>query len=135
NGFCYLFIIEFLSLTTTGKRTWSDQMTSKTIFISADHGLAIVYFLQTDVVKTLLDKGVKIVLLTDDALLDQIAEKFGATGIQFEGLRLDRARKYSEKKEPTFQYWLHHLRRFGASKKINTAALDSQIPQVEFEAK
>ena len=110
-------------------------MTSKTIFISADHGLAIVYFLQTDVVKTLLDKGVKIVLLTDDALLDQIAEKFGATGIQFEGLRLDRARKYSEKKEPTFQYWLHHLRRFGASKKINTAALDSQIPQVEFEAK
>ncbi len=110
-------------------------MTSKTIFISADHGLAIVYFLQTDVVKTLLDKGVEIVFLTDDALLDQIAKKFGQPGIHFEGLRLDRARRYSEKIEPTFQYWLHHLRRFGASKKINTAALDSQIPQVEFEAK
>lgn len=110
-------------------------MTSKTIFISADHGLAIVYFLQSDVVKTLLENEVKIVFLTDDALLDQITKKFGQPGIHFEGLRLDQARKYSEEKEPSFQYWLHHLRRFGASKKINTAALDSQIPQVEFEAK
>lgn len=110
-------------------------MTSQTVFISADHGLAIVYFLQSDVVKTLLSKGVRIVFLTDDALLKQIVEKFGQPGIVFEGLRLNQAKKYSEQKDPLIQYWLHHLRRFGASKKINTAALDSQIPQVEFEAK
>jgi hypothetical protein len=30
----------------------------KTIFISADHGLAIIYFLQSDVIKTLLEKGI-----------------------------------------------------------------------------
>jgi hypothetical protein len=110
-------------------------MGTKTIFISADHGLAIVYFLQTDVVKTLLAKGVEIIFLTDDALLDQIEKRFGQPGIKFEGLRTNKARKYSESEKPTIQYWLHHLRRFGSSKNINTAALDSQIPQVEFEAK
>ncbi|HSM26143.1 MAG TPA: hypothetical protein VK856_14860 [Anaerolineaceae bacterium] len=110
-------------------------MFSKSIFIVADHGLAIVYFLQSDVVKTLLSKGIEIVFITDDALVDQIEKKFGEPGIKFEGLRINQAKKYSEQEKPTLQYWLHHLRRFGASKKINTAALDSQIPQVEFEAK
>ena len=36
-------------------------MTPKSIFISADHGLAIVYFLQSDVVPTLLEAGVEVV--------------------------------------------------------------------------
>ena len=40
---------------------------SKTIFISADHGLAIVYFLQSEVVPTLIEAGVQVVLLTDEA--------------------------------------------------------------------
>ena len=110
-------------------------MVSKSIFIVADHGLAIVYFLQSDLVKTLLKKGVEIIFLTDDAIVHQIEEKFGQPGITFEGLRINLAKKYNEQVNPTLQYWLHHLRRFGASKKINTAALDSQIPQVEFEAK
>ena len=30
----------------------------KTIFISADHGLAIIYFLQSDLVNTLLKNGI-----------------------------------------------------------------------------
>ena len=38
--------------------------------ISADHGLAIVYFLQTDVVQTMLDEGIKVVILTDDGVTD-----------------------------------------------------------------
>ncbi|HET7145202.1 MAG TPA: hypothetical protein VFI68_14380 [Anaerolineales bacterium] len=38
---------------------------SKHIFISADHGMAIIYFLQSDVVPTLLAAGVEIIVLTD----------------------------------------------------------------------
>lgn len=110
-------------------------MDEKTIFIVADHGLAIVYFLQSEVVNSLLEKKVNIVFLTDDGLVNQIEKKFGKPGINFEGLRLNQAQKYNDERNPTHQYWLHHLRRFGASKKINTAALDSQVPQVEFEAK
>jgi hypothetical protein len=32
---------------------------TKRIFISADHGLAVIYFLQSDVLPTLLESGVK----------------------------------------------------------------------------
>jgi hypothetical protein len=51
-------------------------MTSKRIFISADHGLAVVYFLQTDVLQTLLDAGLEVVVLTDDALTEKIGQQF-----------------------------------------------------------
>ncbi len=104
------------------------------IFISADHGLAIVYFLQSRVVPALIEKGFEIVLLTDEGLLPQIRTKFGQPGLIFESLRLKEARDYSNSVSPSSQYWLSHLRRFGASRRINTEALDSQIPQVEFEA-
>ena len=60
---------------------------TKRVFISADHGLAIVYFLQSDVVPTLLDAGAEVVLLTDDGLKEQIDETFGSPGLIVEGLR------------------------------------------------
>ena len=49
----------------------------KCVMISADHGLAIVYFLQTDVVRTMLDEGIKVVVLTDDGVVGKVREKFG----------------------------------------------------------
>ncbi len=109
-------------------------MAKERIFICADHGLAIVYFLQSAVVPTLLKNGIEVVLLTDEGLIDQIAKRFSQPGLIFESLRLKQARQYSETKSPSTQYWLSHLRRFGASLQINTEALDSQIPQVEFES-
>ncbi len=54
---------------------------TKRIFISADHGMAIIYFLQSDVVTTLLAAGIEIVLLTDDETKDQIARRFGRPGL------------------------------------------------------
>ena len=46
----------------------------KRIFISADHGMAIIYFLQSDVVPALLEAGVEIVILTDDETEDKMAK-------------------------------------------------------------
>ncbi|MCD4672603.1 MAG: hypothetical protein K8R77_08065 [Anaerolineaceae bacterium] len=109
-------------------------MTKRRVFISADHGLAIVYFLQSDVVSTMLDAGVEVVLLTDDGLKEQIEERFGRPGLIVEGLRLDQARKYYQTVSPTVQWWLHFLRRVGGSKRINVEAMDSNIFQVEGEA-
>ena len=34
-------------------------MTSKRVFICADHGLAVFYFLKSDIVRTLLQAGVE----------------------------------------------------------------------------
>ena len=109
-------------------------MSSMKIFISADHGLAIVYFLQTDILPTLLEAGVEVILLTDDGLKDKIAVQFDNPGLIVEGLRLGEARKYQENKRPTEQGWLNFLRRVGGSNRINTEAMDSHIHQVSFEA-
>ncbi len=109
-------------------------MSSMKIFISADHGLAIVYFLQTDVLPTLLEAGVEVILLTDDGLKDKIALQFGKPGLTVEGLRLAEARKYQDSQKSTEQWWLNFLRRVGGSNRINTEAMDSHIQQVNFEA-
>ncbi len=106
----------------------------KRVFISADHGLAIVYFLQSDVVPTLLQNGVEVVLLTDDGLKEQITRRFGQPGLTVEGLRLKQCRQYAERLDPSTQWWLNFLRRVGASDKINLEALTSHIRQVDAEA-
>jgi hypothetical protein len=109
-------------------------MTTKRVFISADHGLAIVYFLQSDVVSDLLGAGIEIVLLTDDGLKERIQNTFGQNGLVIEGLRLKQARAYFRDENQHAQWWLDFLRRAGASNKINLEAVDSYIYQVEDEA-
>jgi len=101
------------------------------IFISADHGLAIVYFLQSDVVPFLLKHGLEVVLLTDDGLKDQITARFGQPGLIVEGLRLKEARRYSEEVDPSLQWLFNFLRRVGSSNRINVEAMTSHVKQVE----
>jgi len=107
---------------------------SRRVFISADHGLAIVYFLQSDVVSTLINAGVEVVLLTDDGLRDQIEQRFGRPGLVIEGLRLKQAHEYFDRVSASQQYWINFLRRVGASNQINCEAMKSHVQQVEAEA-
>ncbi|MCS6908401.1 MAG: hypothetical protein RML93_11045 [Anaerolineales bacterium] len=106
----------------------------KTVLISADHGLAIVYFLQSDVVKTLLEAGLRVVLLTDEHLLEKIRDSFGCEGLVVEGLRLDQARKYFREVDNSIQWWLDFFRRAGASARLNLEAIDSFVDWVYAEA-
>ena len=106
---------------------------SKRIFISADHGMAIIYFLQSDVVPILLDAGVEIVVLTDDDSKEKIAQRFTQPGLTFEGLRLKQANDYARKVRPRLQWLLAYLRRVGGSWRINTEAMDSHIWEVWVE--
>ncbi len=107
---------------------------AKRILISADHGLALVYFLQTDVVPVLLEHGAHVLVLTDDALVPTLQERFGRPGLTFAGLRLDQARQYYHTVQHRTQYWLDFLRRAGASRRIPLGAVESFIQQVYFEA-
>lgn len=107
-------------------------MNPQRIFLCADHGLAIVYFLQSDVVPRLIDSGVEVVLLTDDSLRGRIQARFGRPGLVVEGLRLAEARQYSRRWREV-QWWLTFLRRVGGSRRINTEAMDSYIDQVAVE--
>jgi hypothetical protein len=106
---------------------------TKRIFISADHGLAVVYFLQSEVVSTLLERGVEVIMLTDDALKEQIGKRFGQPGLHVEGLRQEQASQYAQRERREVQWWLHFLRRVGSSKHINTEAMDSYIQEVTVE--
>ncbi len=102
----------------------------KRVFVLADHGMAIVFFLQSDVVSTLLEAGVEVVLLTDDEIRARIAERFGRPGLTVEGLRLDKAAEYAATVRPRWQWVLGYLRRVGGSWRINTQAMDSHIWEV-----
>ncbi len=110
------------------------KTSSKRVFICADHGLAAIYFLQSDVVASIIDAGVEVILLTDDALINQIEQRFGRPGLIVEGLRLDQAKAYERRESPSLQWWLHFLRRAGASNQINLEAVDGFISQVEDDA-
>src|SRR5512144_2632059 len=106
---------------------------SKNVFISADHGMAIIYFLQSDVVPTLLEAGVEIVVFTDDETKDRIAQRFARPGLTFEGLRLKEANRFATTYRPRLQWLLAYLRRVGGSWRINTEAMDSHIWEVWVE--
>ena len=109
-------------------------MGSRRVFISADHGLAIVYFLQSAVVNGLLEAGIEVVLLTDDGLRERIQQAFGKPGLIIEGLRLKQARAYFQTEHNSLQWWLDFLRRAGAANRINLEAVDSYVRQVQGEA-
>ena len=104
-----------------------------TIFICADHGLAVIYFLQSDVMPALLDAGIQVVVLTDDALVEGIRQRFARPGMAVEGLRLKQAAQYAAQTHPEIQWWLGFLRRVGSSGKINTEAQDAYVAQVAVE--
>jgi CDP-glycerol glycerophosphotransferase (TagB/SpsB family) len=95
--------------------------------------MAIVYFLQSDVVPALLEAGVEIVVLTDDEIKDRIAARFARPGLMFVGLRLKDALAYSNAFRPRTQWLLAYLRRVGGSWRINTEAMDSHIWEVWVE--
>jgi len=92
--------------------------------------MAIIYFLQSDIVPTLLNAGVEIVLLTDDEIVEQLKSRFTYHGLIIEGLRLKSASDYAKKVQPRLQWLLAYLRRVGGSRRINTEAMDSHIWEV-----
>jgi hypothetical protein len=99
----------------------------KKVFISADHGMAIIYFLQSDVIPSLLAAGVEIVLLTDDDIVDKIAPR---PGLIVTGLRLKQANAYYQKVDNRRQWLLAYLRRVSSSWRINQEAQTSHIWEV-----
>jgi len=110
---------------------------SKKVFICADHGMAIIYFLQSDVIPTLLAAGVEVVLLTDDDIRERITAQpalalsgFARPGLIVEGLCLKQANDYFQKVDHHRQWLLAYLRRVGGSWRINTEAQTSHIWEV-----
>lgn len=96
----------------------------KRIFLIADHGLAIIYFLQSDLVSTLLEAGLEVIVFTADDALEAIRSRFARPGLTFEGIRAAACEQYARTVDPFLQRSLNLLRWVGASKRINTTALE-----------
>jgi len=94
------------------------------IFLIADHGLALIYFLQSDIVSTLLEADVEVVVFTADDALEEIAARFQRPGLIFEGIRADQCERYYQTVDPFVQRSLNLLRWVGGSNRMNTIALD-----------
>ena len=109
-------------------------MANKRVFVVADHGLAIFYFFQSEVISTLLEEGIEAVILTNEESIGPIQDRFGRPGLEFEGLRLQQVQEYIKHNSPTFQWWLDFLRRAGAADRGNLAVVRSYIQQVKSEA-
>jgi len=106
---------------------------SKRVFIAADHGLAVLYFMKSDLLPVLLDAGVEVVLLTDDALVEEIQARSQHPGLTVQGIRFEQAARYASHYQPERQWWLNFFRRVGSSNQINTEAEDSYVRQVAVE--
>jgi hypothetical protein len=103
---------------------------SKKVFISADHGMAIIYFLKSDVIPSLLAAGVEVVLLTDETLVEKLAARNTQHGLTIEGLRIKDANRYANTIEPRKQWLLAYLRRVSGSWRMNREAQTSHIREV-----
>ncbi|HWQ84013.1 MAG TPA: CDP-glycerol glycerophosphotransferase family protein [Anaerolineales bacterium] len=109
-------------------------MTSKTVFISADHGLAVFYFMQSQIIPILREAGVNVVVLTDDQSVDLLCERYSEPGLIIEGLRLDQVQRYTRTVSPSTQWWLDFFRRAGAAPGANLAVVEHYIRQVKGES-
>ena len=107
----------------------------KRVFISADHGLALIYFLQSDVISTMIEGDVDVVLLTAGSMREKIAERFGQPGLIIEDLRLGEAEKYFREEKGDIQWWLNFFRRAGPSAKMNLETVNNYVRWVETEAR
>jgi hypothetical protein len=98
-------------------------MTSR-VFIIADHGLALIYYLQSEIVSMLLNAGVEVVLFTDEESIPALQRRYSQPGLTFEGMRLKECEAYFKRVDPFAQRCLNMLRWVGASKRINVVAME-----------
>jgi hypothetical protein len=97
---------------------------TKRVFIIADHGLALIYFLQSEIVSILLKSGTEVVLFTDEDSIPALRSRYSQPGLFFEGMRLKECENYFKTVDPFIQRCLQMLRWVGGSKRINVAAME-----------
>ena len=109
-------------------------MPEKTVFISADHGLSIVYFLQSELVPTLLASGVRVVLLTDDGLKEQITQRFGQPACLWKACVSSRPASILKTRAIRSNTGCISCAGWAAQNSINTTAMDGHMRQMSVEA-
>jgi hypothetical protein len=108
----------------------------KTILIVIDHGLALAYFLYTDLAKKLLEQDLRLVFLVQDDLLPKLRQDYaGVANLVFESLREDQLIKYQKTYRPRLQEMLEYVRGSVASPRIPLTYVDTHRQRKIYEAR
>ena len=107
----------------------------KTVFIAIDHGIGLAYFLNTDLIRTLLDHSIRVVLLVQDELIEKLRKQFSdEPNIAIESLRLKEANQYFTRYHGSLQANLDYVRRTSLGHKVLLTYVDTHRQRKEYEA-
>jgi hypothetical protein len=108
----------------------------KTIFIVLDHGLALAYFLQTDLTRMLLEReDLKVVFLVQDAFLPMVKKEFSRPNVVFESMRENQVLQYTKHHMAGIQELVDYLRGSSLSPKVLLTYVDTHRMRKEYEAR
>lgn len=107
----------------------------KTVFVYIDHGLGLVYFLDTGLAKLMTDNGIKLVFLVQDEILPILREKYqDYSNLFFESNQEQQIKKYQNTRLSTLQYLMEHIRDSSASTKIPLTYVETHRLRKEKES-
>jgi hypothetical protein len=108
----------------------------KTVLIYVDHGLTIGYYLYTGLADRLTAKGLRLVFLVQDELLERLREEFKHNErILFESSREDQTLRYQNTHLPGLQEIIEYVRGASMSPRILLTYVDTHRQRKEYEAK
>jgi len=108
----------------------------KTILIYVDHGLMIGYYLYTGLAERLTSKGIRLVFLVQDELIEQMrTQAAGNELLVFESSREKQTIHYQNHYRPTMQELMETIRGGSMSPRIPLTYVDTHRQRKEYEAK
>ena len=107
----------------------------KTVFFLLDHGLAHAYFFETDLARTLAERGLRMVFLVPENMQSLLQEKYPGKNIYFESMREKEIVQYRQRHVEGLQELYEYVRRVGMSAKGPLSYVETVKRRKEFEAR
>lgn len=107
----------------------------KTFLIYVDHGLMLGYYLYTGLAEKLTAKGVRLVFLVQDELIERLREENAANNLlRFESSREARTLEYQQNHRPAAQQMFEYVRGASMSPRIPLTYVDTHRQRKEYGA-
>lgn len=108
----------------------------KTFLIYVDHGLTLGYYLYTGLAERLTAKGVRLVFLVQDELVERLRSEYPDNPLMvFESSREAESLKYQNSRLPGLQEVVEYIRGASMSPRIPMTYVDTHRQRKEYEAK
>lgn len=107
----------------------------KTLFILLDHGLAHAYFFETELAQQLCQRGLRLVFLVPENMLQLLREKYNRENVIFESMRDRQIAIYRRSHQEGLQELYEYMRRVGMSARGPLSYVETAKRRKEFEAR